>query len=193
MKNKSIYNMIVCIIQSVLSVALLVLAIIFLSIKKDVLGVVLTSISFPLITIYSIIKSIYYGLEESSEKRILNIICNIISQIITVLIASFIVLKLNNAISWIIFSLTIALGILKIIFNLFDLSKNTIYILSTIETFVIIIVLSYLYNFNLKTLIPLIAIITSHLSNIGNMIENKILMSINLLSIILYGLFLILI
>lgn len=193
MKNKSIYNMIITIIQSVVSIVLMVLAVIFLSIKNDSIGIILMSITFPIIISYSILKTIFYGLEQETPKSILDIICFALSQIITVLISTYIVLKLNNSLSWIAFSVVIVISIITIFFKIFDISEDTSYILSTINTFLLIIVTCYIYSFNLITSLFLLSISLSHISMIGNRINNKLLMSINLLSILLFGLFLILV
>lgn len=190
MKNRSIYNMIMSIISSVSSLVLMILSIVFLSIKKDCLGVTLSSIYYPLLVVCFIIKSIYYGQDNSKSKRILNIISKILFSIIIILISTQIILRLNTPFSWIIFSLMILLCISSLLFDIFKINIIK-YILITIITFIILAATILIFNIN--SILLLISIFLLYISIVfGEIFENKLLLSFSLPSIILFGLFLIL-
>lgn len=190
MKNRSIYNMIMSIISGVSSLVLMILSIVFLSIKKDCLGVTLSSIYYPLLVVYFIIKSIYYGQDNSKSKRILNIISKILFSIIIILISTQIILRLNTPFSWILFSLMILLCISSLLFDIFKINIIK-YILITIITFIILAATILIFNIN--SILLLISIFLLYISIVfGEIFENKLLLSFSLPSIILFGLFLIL-
>ena len=110
--------------------------------------------------------------------------------IIIILISTQIILRLNTPFSWILFSLMILLCISSLLFDIFKINIIK-YILITIITFIILAATILIFNIN--SILLLISIFLLYISIVfGEIFENKLLLSFSLPSIILFGLFLIL-
>mgnify|MGYP003571244211 CR=1 FL=1 len=192
MKDRSIYNMIISIITAVLVIPFLVLGIIHHTMNHNTLTVILLSIYYPLMIIYFILKSIGYGMEEERNKEGINRVAKSFLDVVILLIIINFTLLLATPIKWIIFGGVIALTILEIIIDSCNKLIEIKYLLDLIKAFIFIFILIHLYKINGIVGMASLSITILYFSSLlGNLLNNKIILSFDLLSMTLFGLFLI--
>lgn len=192
MKEKSIYNMIMSIITAIIIIPILVLGIIFQSIKGNHLTVILMSIYSAFMITYYILKSIYYGKEENKEP--LYRLSKVFLDVTTTLIIINFTLLLPTPNKWILFGCLIFFNIIEIILDSMNKALEIKYLIASLKAFIMIYLLFMLYQFNILIMLEIISIIILFFSNIlGNVLKNKLILSFDLLSVVLFGIFLILI
>lgn len=192
MKDRSIYNMIISIITAVLVIPFLVLGIIHHTMSQNTLTVILLSIYYPLMIIYFILKSIGYGMEEERKKEVINRVSKSFLDVVVLLIMINFILLLTTPIKWIIFGGTIIITILEIIIDSCNKFIEIKYLLDLIKAFVFLFILIHLYEINGIVGMEALSITILYFSSLlGNLLNNKIILSFDLLSMTLFGLFLI--
>ena len=192
MKDRSIYNMIISIITAVLVIPFLVLGIIHHTMNHNTLTIILLSIYYPLMIIYFILKSIGYGMEGERNKEGINRVAKSFLDVVILLIIINFTLLLATPIKWIIFGGVIALTILEIIIDSCNKLIEIKYLLDLIKAFVFIFILIHLYAINGIVGMASLSITILYFSSLlGNLLNNKIILSFDLLSMTLFGLFLI--
>lgn len=193
MEEKSTYNMIISIISSVIVVVMIVLGIIFQAFKRNTLGIIFESIFYTSLLVYFILNSIKYGTYNDNKRSVLDRISTSFLYLSTSLITIYIVLLLNNPCKWILFSTICIITLLLIVFSSTNLFKIIRYLLSGILVFTNIFVLINL-NINMSLeYITIISILLLYLSLLlGRTLNNKIVLSLDIVSLILFGIFYIL-
>ena len=192
-KDKSIYNMIVSIITTTTIPVLLVLTVIFQAIKGNVLGVVFLPIFFVFLISYFVIKAIYYGYDDSSGKEVFYRISNVLFELSLSVVYTYFVLTICGYSKWILFGFGLLLIIINIFFSSFNILDEIKYLLFLF----IIYIMSYSFisicGFNFISIIGISSIVFLYITSIlGKILKNKIILSFDLLSVLSFGLFLIL-
>ena len=96
---KNVTNMTTSIISAVITAIFIPILIVrYVCISK--LGVIFLSIGYPILLIYFILKSIYFGLSNLKAKDVLYRIINVLIEIFILLIISYFCLSLNSYIKW---------------------------------------------------------------------------------------------
>ncbi len=188
---KSIYNMIISIINASILPIFLTLSIITQTIKNNTLGIIFISISYSLLLTYFILKAIYYFKEESESKRVLYRISNTFIDSFIMMILIYLILHYKMKLQWILLGGVIGITILEIILDSIE-KQNLIKQTISISKFILLIGLG-INHFNRMLLILVItSIIIYGISSIlGKKFNNKYLLSLELVFNILFGLFLI--
>lgn len=192
-KDKSIYNMIVSIITTTTIPVLLVLTVIFQAIKGNVLGVVFLPIFFVFLISYFVIKAIYYGYDDSSSKEVFYRISNVLFELSLSVVYTYFVLTICGYSKWILFGFGLLLIIINILFSSFNILDEIKYLLFLF----IIYIMSYSFisicGINFISIIGISSIVFLYITSIlGKILKNKIILSFDLLSVLSFGLFLIL-
>ena len=187
MEERSIFNMVVSILSAALIIPFLVLGIVF---HKNAFTVIMICIYLSLLITHFICKSIYYGKEDSTSKEVFYRLSRCILKGATTLIMIHFVLLLTPSWKWIFMGVLIGVGVLEIVIEALQKALEMNYLLagSKILLWYWIIYTLYTFNFNvvLGTLAALIAFF-SHL--IGMNFQNKLVLSFDMISVILFGLF----
>lgn len=183
--NRNITNMITSIISTSLIIIFIPLIIIF---SKSSLDIIFLSISYIFLLVYFLLKSIYYGTNNNILKRIFRPFLDI--SILLILINYL--LLLDNNYKWILFGIICILTIINIFFNIFDCLNITKLIIYGIDITIFTCILFILFKCDLIILISFISLLLFYICNIiGNKLNNKLLLSCDIISIILFSLFLI--
>ena len=191
--KQSIYNRVISILNTIITPTLLILIIIFQSIKSNSFNVVFLPIVFTSIFVYFLLKGIYIGKDEYSNKEGIRRVCESFKDVSLVLLSIVLILNLETSFKWILFSLVIVLGILLIVISSVNKQIELKYVFEIIIILMINIITlnlvgnSYLYYLMFSSNM---AFIISDL--VGTITKNKILVSFDIISLILLGLFFIL-
>ena len=192
MNEKSIFNLTTSIINASCSLIFLILVVIFQAIKNNILGVIFLSIFFFTLIIYYILKSIYYGLDNSDSKDLMYKISDIFKYISIIILTIYFILNLDFGIKWILFGIVCFLGLFYIFISIFDSLKILKYIFGFILLLINLFLILNIYNINILFYIIFLSIIVYYISNlIGELLNNKLILSLDFVSIILLGIFLI--
>ena len=186
---KNVTNMITSIISAVITAIFIPILIVrYVGISK--LGVIFLSIGYPILLIYFILKSIYFGLSNLKAKDVLYRIINVLIEIFILLIISYFCLSLNSYIKWIIFGVICCLSLFNIFSSIFNKFSIIRYILQGIIT-LLFIYLILRFKSNIVSLMGIISILLFFIENIiGRNTNNKLLLSSDIISITLFSLFL---
>lgn len=194
MSNRNIVNMITSIISSIIVLIFMPLEIIKQVYNYSVFGVIFVSIIFPIMLVYFVIRSIYHGISNDTGKNVLYRIGKVFFDIFIGLITIYFILFTSGVIKWVLFGLVCIFTIICIfldIFNIFDIFK---YVLYGLDAILLIIIILCNYSFNILVFMSLISIILFYIGNVfGKIIDNKLLLSTDILSLLLFNLFLLLI
>ena len=186
--------MIMSIISSVVIIPLLTIGVVSNVIQKNSLGIIFQSIYYTILIIYFIMQSIYYTKNNNTTKRVLKKINKSFLHTFITLIMIYYTLLINEPYKWIIFASIILINILIIIFNsigIFNMINN---ILNGILLLTIIFLILYIYGFNFLSFLGLISIILFYTSSLlGEIFNNKIILSFDIISLIIFGIFSILV
>ena len=192
MKDRNITNMITSIISAVIVVIFIPLLIVrYVSISK--LGIIFLSIGYSILVVYFILKSIYYGIEYEKVKNVLFRITRGLIDIFFCLILSYFCLSSSIHIKWVLFGIVCFFTIFNIICSAFNSLSVVRWILQgiMIELFLYLILG---FKSNIVILIGCTSALLFYIGNIvGNNTNNKILLSSDIISLLLFGLFLLLI
>ena len=183
--KKSIYNKIISIISSVIAIVLIILIIIFQALKNN--NIVFQIITYLLIFIYYILKSIYMSINNN---EIIRRIAESFKDVNIVLVSIFIILYLSTSFKWILFSIVIVIGILLILINTFNKQIEIKYVLETIILLMVNIITINIVGNNYLYYLMLSSNVSFIISDIvGKITNNNILISFDIISLILLGLF----
>ena len=189
--EQSNYNMVISIITAVLIVPIMVLSLIF---QNNTLTRVLLSIYGGLGITYYILKSIMYHKDESTSKIVLDRLSNSIFDVVSLLVIINFCLLLRNSFKWILCGLLIFECILEIIIDSLDKVIEIKYLLSASKVITLIFILLYLYPISVVLGLGIVSIIGFYINHLlGRLLQNKLILSFDLTSIIIFGIFLILI
>lgn len=189
MKDGNITNMITSIISAIITIVFIPLMIVkYVSVSK--LGVIFLSISYSILLVYFILKSIYYGVENEKTKRVLYRIFRVLIDVFFCLILSYFCLSSSIYIKWILFGLICSFTL----FNMICSSFNSLNVVRWILQGIMIELFFYLileFKSNFIVLIGCTSVLLFYIGNIaGNTTNNKLLLSSDVISTILFGLFL---
>lgn len=189
MKDGNITNMITSIISAIITIVFIPLMIVkYVSVSK--LGVIFLSISYSILLVYFILKSIYYGVENEKTKRVLYRIFRVLIDVFFCLILSYFCLSSSIYIKWILFGLICSFTL----FNMICSSFNSLNVVRWILQGIMIELFFYLileFKSNFIVLIGCTSVLLFYIGNIaGNTTNNKLLLSSDIISTILFGLFL---
>ncbi len=188
---KSIYNMIISIINASILPIFLTLSIITQTIKNNTLGIIFISISYSLLLTYFILKAIYYFKEESESKRVLYRISNTFIDSFIMMILIYLILHYKMKLQWILLVGVIGITILEIILDSIE-KQNLIKQTISISKFILLIGLGVFHLDRMLLILVITSIIIYGISSIlGKKFNNKYLLSLELVFNILFGLFLI--
>lgn len=188
---KSIYNMIISIINASILPIFLTLSIITQTIKNNTLGIIFISISYSLLLTYFILKAIYYFKEESESKRVLYRISNTFIDSFIMMILIYLILHYKMKLQWILLGGVIGITILEIILDSIE-KQNLIKQTISISKFILLIGLGLNHLNRMLLILVITSIIIYGISSIlGKKFNNKYLLSLELVFNILFGLFLI--
>ena len=189
MKDGNITNMITSIISAIITIVFIPLMIVkYVSVSK--LGVIFLSISYSILLVYFILKSIYYGVENEKTKRVLYRLFRVLIDVFFCLILSYFCLSSSIYIKWILFGLICSFTL----FNMICSSFNSLNVVRWILQGIMIELFFYLileFKSNFIVLIGCTSVLLFYIGNIaGNTTNNKLLLSSDVISTILFGLFL---
>ena len=186
---KSKYNSIMSIIGGCTSIVLLILGIVFRSLNNDILGVVLSSIFYLFIILYFIFNSIYYGTGKSALYRL----ANVSSSIFTTIILIYFILNYDSVAKWILFGLVLFSLVFEILFDSFDKLFEFKYLYSSIKLMIIVFLFISFYK-DILLLIGIMACLIYYFSRLlGRVLKNKYILSFDYISLIIFGIFYLLI
>ena len=187
--DKSIYNRIISIFNCIITIVLMTLVIIFKSINHN--NLLYLIFLFLTIFTYFILKSIYIGKEESETLRRVTESFKDTSLILT---SIYIIMKFATPFKWILFSFVILLGILLVVINSINKQIEIKYVFETIIILMVNIITLNIVGNNYLYYLMLSSNVSFIISDIvGKITNNKILISFDIVSLILLGLFFILI
>ena len=178
------------ILSAIFVLPLLTLGIIFNALNNNILGIIFQSIFYPFIITYFILRAIYY----KNNNEVINRISKAIMNLFITLIMIYFTLLIKETYKWIIFSSIILTNILLIVFNSTNILKITNHILNGLLLLTFIYILIILYNFNIISFLGSISIILFYVSNIlEDILKTKNIMIASSISLIIFGIFYILI
>jgi len=191
MKEKSNYNMVISIITACIIVPIMVLALIF---QNNTLTRVLLSIYGSLGITYYILKSIMYHKEESISKDAIDRVSNSLFDLLSTLVIINFCLLLPNNFKWIFFGLLIFECILEIIIDSLNKVIEIKYLLAAAKIITLIFILLALYPLGIVLGLGIVSIVGFYINHLlGRILENKLILSFDLTTIVIFGIFLILI
>ena len=189
MEERSIYNLVMSIIAGALMIPVLVLGIIF---QKGALATTMICIYCGLGIIHFILKSIYYGKDESDGKEVFYRLSRTILILATTLIMIHFVLLLSPSWKWILMGSLIGVGVLEIIIESLQKGTEMNALLSGCRILLWFWIIYTLYTFNFPVLLGLSSAMILYFSHLfGMSFQNILVLSFDLLSVILFGLFII--
>ncbi len=190
MKQRNLYNMIISIINSSLSLVFLTLGVIFKALKGDTLGIIFTSIIYAILITNYIFKAIFYFKNESTSKKVFYRLSKITTDIYSCLISIYFILLLDNNLKWVLFGLICAILISEILLDAFDKLTEIRYLLFAIVYFIVIFNILSLYTLDILVGMSILSLLIDYISNfLGRITNNKIILSFELISVIMFGLF----
>lgn len=194
MSDKNISNMITSIISAVIVLAFFPLEIIKHAHNLGALGVTFISIIFPIMLVYFIIRSVYFGISSDVGKEALYRISKVFLDIFIGLITIFFLLLTTGVLKWILLGIICLFIVICIFFDIFNKFSLFKYILYGIETLILMYCILSIFSFNILIFMSVISIIIFYIGNVfGKINDNKILLSSDIISLLLFGLFLLLI
>ena len=194
MISRNISNMITSIISSVIVLVFCPLEIIKQAHNLGTIGVTFISIIFPVMLVYFIIRSVYFGISSDVGKNVLYRICKVFLDIFVGLITIFFLLLTTGVLKWIFLGVICLFIVISIFFDIFYKFSLFKYILYGIEALLLMYCILSIYNFNILVFMSVISIIVFYIGNVfGKVNNNKILLSSDIISLLLFNLFLLLI
>lgn len=190
MKNKrSIANMTTSIINSVLVLAFTPILIVFAALKSNILEVVFISISYPLLFIHFILKSIYYPQTSHVPRNILSLISDIMLNIFICLITIYNILNIDSNIKWFLLGVICFLTIISIVI---EFANNLLIhkIIVSITVMIALYTILIIYPFNIVTYMGVISIVLYYIITITSDTKNNYLNTIEIIPLLLFSLFL---
>jgi len=182
---KSSYNLVMSILGSVFTFIFLVLSIVFHGIEKDALTITFSSIFYVFIIGYFILNSIYYGSGNSTLHRL----GNITSSIFTTLILIYFLLLYNNYSKWIFIGIYLLFLVFEILLDSFDKLIELKYLLVGFKLTLILYLFVNYYS-NIILLLGISSVILYFVSRLlGKILNNKIILSYDIISLIIFGIF----
>lgn len=189
MEEKSIYNMVLSILSAICMIPILVLGIIF---NRGAFSITMMSIYLPILLAYFILKSIEYGKEEDTDA--LHRVSNCILDIAITLISIHFIVLLKTPLKWVLLGAVIAFGMMAILLNAIEKGMELKYLLVATTLLILVFTVLYLYPFNIVVSFIIASILIGYCSHIlGSISSPRFMGSFEILSMILFGLFLILI
>ena len=190
MKERSIFNMVIAIITAAIIIPLTVTAIVHHA-HQSVLSVIFISIYYPVLLTHFILKAIYYGMDEGATKTVLFRLSKVFLDVSTSLIVVHFTLLMKSPIQWVLFAGICTSLIAEILLDSFDQLTEIKYLLSAVKAFVFIFILLTLYPINFLFAMILGSTLLLYCSNLlGRILKNKIILSFEIISILLFGIFL---
>ena len=187
MEERSIYNMVTSIVSAAIMVAMLVLGIIF---SSSALTTIFICIYDGILIAHFILQSIYHGKEE--EKEVFYRLSRATLILATTLIMIHFVLLLTPSWKWILMGVLIGVGVLEIVIESLQKGIEMNYLLSGSRILLWFWVIYTLYTFNFNVLLGTLAALILYFSQLfGNAFQNKMVLSFDMISVILFGLFII--
>ena len=182
---KSNYNMVMSIIGGFISIVFLILSIIFSAINSNVLGIIFSSIFYLFIIAYFIINSIYYGCGSNALYRFSNILVSIFTSLILI----YFTLNYDSFSKWILFGFICLFLILEILLDSFDNLIEIKYLFEGIKLSLIIYLFVCFYC-NFVLLLGISSVVLFFFSRLlGKVLKNKIILSYDIISLIIFGIF----
>ena len=152
------------------------------------------SIYYGLLLSCYILKSISYGKEKSSSKEAIRRVSNCIKNGSIGIITIYFVLQLTNSLKWIIFSCIILLMIFEVILDSINKLLEFKYLFYGLTLLIMILSIKSIYPENIIFMIGITSILIDGISNIlGPTIKNNKVLSFDIISFIIFGIFLVLI
>ena len=189
MKKQSIYNMVMAIITAVIIIPLFVLGIIF---TKNTLSVVLMCIYYPVLILHFILKACFYGKDESTSKEAMYRLSRCFLLVSLTLIGTQFILNLTASWKWVLFACITGVGGLEIILESIQKGIEVNVLLGGIKLFLWIWILSNTYTFSFPVMLGVLSPVIGYFSSLlGKTLENKLVLSFDMIAVILFGLFII--
>ena len=190
MKDRNVSNMITSIISAVITCAVIPLLIVKYAVTSK-LGVILLSIGYPFLLVYFILKSVYFGLNNDKAKEVLFRIYRVFIDLFIGLVISYFSLSIDGNIRWVIFGIICLFTIFNMFSSIFDSLNIVRWILQAIMMILLIYIVLGLFSFNIIIFLGIISSVLFFVGNtIGRITNNKILLSSDIVSVILFSLFL---
>ena len=190
MKDRNISNMVTSILASVITTACIPLIIVKYA-NYSKLGVILLSIAFPFLLVYFILKSVYFGLNNDIAKEALFRIYRVFIDIFICLIVDYFILNINNNIRWIIFGFVCLFSLFNVFSSIFDSLNIVRWVLQGILMILFIYVILSIFSYSFIVFMGIISSIIFYVGNtVGRIINNRILLSSDIISVTLFSLFL---
>lgn len=189
MKDKNITNMITSIISAVITMIFIPL-IIIRYIGISMLGVIFFSVGYSILLAYFILKSIYYGIYNLKVREVLRRIISVFIDVFFLLILCYFCLSLDSYLKWIIFGVMCCLSLFNIFSSIFSCFNTVSYILH------LMLILLFIYlilgsKSSVEVLMGISSVLIFFIGNIvGRITNNKLFLSSDIISVILFGLFL---
>ena len=101
---------------------------------------------YPVLMVYYIFKSIYFGKNESTSKTVMYRLSNVFMNLGTTLIVMNFTLYLKNPYNWLLFSYLLVSLILETIIDSLEQGLELKYLLSGMKAFILIFTLLSIYN-----------------------------------------------
>lgn len=190
MKEKNIYNMTISILNATICVTFLTLGIVFKAIRGDALGIIFTSIIYTTLITNYILKAIFYFKNQSTSKKVIYRLSKITTDIYSCLICIYFLMLLDTYLKWVMFSLVCTILITEILLDSFDKLTEIRYLLFAIIYFIVIFNILSIYSLDMLVGICVLSLLIDYTSNfLGRITNNKIILSFEIISVILFGLF----
>ena len=185
---KSIYNMVISILGASFSFLLGIIGIIFNGIHHNSLGVIFCSLYTLFMILYYIFQSIsFYDEDRVVFYRLSKVFCSIFTTLITI----YLLMLFPLFYKWILLAFMLLFLVFEIILDSIGKIKELKYLLSGIKLFIVIFLLVNLSS-NFLLLLGIFATSLFYISNIlGEVLQNKIIMSFSLLSVLIFGIIII--
>lgn len=182
--------MIISIINSSLSLVFLTLGVIFKALKGNTLGIIFTSIIYIILITNYIFKAIFYFKNESISKKVFYRLSKVTTDIYSSLISIYFILLLDNNLKWVLFGFICVILISEILLDAFDKQTEIRYLLFAIVYFIVIFNILNLYSLDILVGMSILSLLIDYISNfLGRITNNKIILSFELISVIMFGLF----
>ena len=185
---KSIYNMVMSILEASFSFILGILGIIFSGIHHNSLGVIFISIY----TMFMILHFIFKAISFSDEDRVVSYrLSKVNLSIFTTLITIYLLMLFPLFYKWILLGFVLLFLIFEIILDSIGNGLEIKYLFSTIKLFLVIFLLINLTS-NFLLLLGIFSVLLFYFSNLlGEVLHNKLIMSFSIISLLIYGILII--
>lgn len=182
--------MTISILNATICVTFLTLGIVFKAIRGDALGIIFTSIIYTTLITNYILKAIFYFKNQSTSKKVIYRLSKITTDIYSCLICIYFLMLLDTYLKWVMFSLVCTILITEILLDSFDKLTEIRYLLFAIIYFIVIFNILSIYSLDMLVGICVLSLLIDYTSNfLGRITNNKIILSFEIISVILFGLF----